>query len=123
MEAIIGKVTQIQGVFLAKDTTGNVVELKSGDVITKGMVVFGLKTNPSDAHIEIMMTNDNITVALNGTQKQLFDSSVVESTNDNEESIAKENAIAAIESGIYTQDDKSDEEDDNSDVPDETAAG
>ena len=40
MKIIIGRVTEIEGIFFAEDAKGNVIELHKGDAVMNDMLVF-----------------------------------------------------------------------------------
>lgn len=85
MKEIIGTVTNIQeGVFTLKTPNGKTKSLLKGDVILKGEVVFGEAINTDLSTIQISL-NDEREITLNGTQEQLFDSSLLASNFENEE--------------------------------------
>ncbi len=77
MEASIGVVNDLEGKFYAKESSGNVIELKDGDVIQKDMIVYGDKNNNVLSHIDIVMNNGSQNITLSGINEQSFDSSLV----------------------------------------------
>ncbi|MBD3842557.1 MAG: cadherin-like domain-containing protein, partial [Campylobacterales bacterium] len=99
MNATVGKVQSIEGKFFAK-IGSETIELKVGDFIVEGMIVFGDKNNLPSAHIEIV-SNENEMIVLEGAQIQLFDSSVV-GTFDSEDGIQPDNVMALLDKELYS---------------------
>lgn len=121
----IGTVQDIEGKFFAKDTNGNIIELHKGDIITQDMLVFGDKSNPASAKIEVLVSDYIVTI--NGSQEQLFDSYTVATEDFNiEEALAQNSVNEALDTSLYTDDVPSEENkaDDEIVLPDDaTAAG
>ncbi|MEJ2372526.1 MAG: hypothetical protein P8Y16_01755, partial [Sulfurimonas sp.] len=103
MNVAVGKVQSIEGKFFAK-IGSEVVELKAGDSIVEGMIVFGDKNNPPSAHIEVS-TIDNQLISIAQGETQLFDSSLV-ATFENEGGISPKNVMALLDSNIYSDKDE-----------------
>ena len=107
MDAMIGKVQGLEGKFFARDTEGNVVELHNGDTISENMTVFGDKSNPSSAYINIVMIDTDQKIVIAGNSEQTFDSSLnntedVETAGAEDESILDEETAAGEEDGQTT---------------------
>jgi len=126
MATIIGQVQNIDGKFFTKNQDGQITELHLGDVITKDMLVFGDKANPSNAKLQVLMSDENYIVTINGSQEQLFDSYTVDSDDVNiEEALAQSSIDTALTQDIDSL--LNDDDNTNPDdivLPDEaTAAG
>ena len=104
MATIIGTVKDLDGKFFAKDTDGNVVELKEGDVITEGMVVFGDKGNLESDAINIAMENGVEDIMLSGLEEQLFDSSLTDDSNF-DDALALDSVNDALNGDLYADED------------------
>ncbi|MBU4025024.1 hypothetical protein KKF31_07680, partial [bacterium] len=96
MRTIVGKVEAVEGKFFAKDSSGNVIELHLGDMITSDMLVYGDKSNSSSSSIQIALVALGEIINLNGTEQQLFDSSLVADSSESE-GINPENVKIALE--------------------------
>lgn len=80
-----GSIQSIQsGKFFAKDENGNVRELNQGDAIYENDTVYGDNSNASSAKVEILLAGDDV-IVLNQGQKQLIDSSLIETAFGTEE--------------------------------------
>ncbi|RBQ28730.1 Calx-beta domain-containing protein [Aliarcobacter vitoriensis] len=80
-----GKVQSIEnGKFLVKDHNGNIKELKVGDVVFENDTVYGDILNSNSSKIEILLDGNDVIVLMQG-QKQLIDSSLIETAFGNEE--------------------------------------
>ncbi|WP_418178835.1 Calx-beta domain-containing protein [Aliarcobacter lanthieri] len=85
MSTQAGKVQFIEnGKFLVKDKNDNINELKVGDIIFEDDTVYGFDSNSSSAKIEIVLDGNDVIVLSEG-QKQLIDSSLIETAFGNEE--------------------------------------
>ncbi len=104
MAQAIGTVKTLTGKFFAKESSGDVIELKIGDEITQGMIVFGGDENSATSKIDIqIISNDNI-MTLSGTQSQLFDISMIEQQGHTEEiGISTDSINAALDSNMHNQ--------------------
>ena len=126
MNTLVGTVKNLSGKFFAKDTSGNIVELKNGDTISEGVTVFGDKNNPVTASIKIAMSSDNSVISLHGAQQQLFDSSTVQDANTVDDALSKNGVDTSLNSDTYANDNAiSDDKADNKDqvVNGDTSAG
>jgi len=123
MKIIIGRVTEIEGRFFAEDAKGNVIELHKGDAVMNDMLVFGDKSNPKTATINISMLSRDEIFSLDGTQEQLFDISVVDETTESE-GLSPKNVKESIDKSIYSEE-TSDQQNTEVDqgILDETEAG
>ena len=119
MANIIGKVQGLEGKFFAKDTDGNIVELKNGDEISQGMSVFGDKENSSAAHINIVMADTNEMIVVSGAEEQLFDASLY-MNEDMDGALAEESILDAVEMAVLDETEAGEED---LAILDETAAG
>ncbi|WP_418185695.1 Calx-beta domain-containing protein [Aliarcobacter vitoriensis] len=80
-----GKVQSIEnGKFLVKDHNGNIKELKEGDIVFENDTVYGDISNSNSSKIEILLDGNDVIVLMQG-QKQLIDSSLIETAFGNEE--------------------------------------
>lgn len=77
----IGKVSNLTGKFFAKDLDGNIVELKQGDEIVEGMIVYGDSTNNKSDSINITLNNNEV-ISMLSSQEQIFDNSMVSNIED-----------------------------------------
>ena len=84
--AQVGIVKSLEGVFYAKDSSGNIRELSIGDTISENEVVFGDSSNSASAKVEMELSGNDV-IVLNQGQQQLIDSSLNEVTFGNEEVI------------------------------------
>lgn len=80
----IAKVSALQGKFYAKDGNGNIRELKVGDSIAEGEVVFGDKSNSANHKIEVTLNND-VTAQVKASNEQIFDATMSATAHGNEE--------------------------------------
>ncbi|MEA1891611.1 MAG: hypothetical protein U9N33_02735, partial [Campylobacterota bacterium] len=120
MATVIGTVESIEGKFFAKDTDGNIIELKVGDTIFQDMIVFGDQGNSEAAQISIAVPNlDN--VVLYGLQQQTFDSSLIDGLSD-EDGLAVETVDRVLDESLYAEVEAQDAEKEEDDL-EETAAG
>ncbi|MCT7648493.1 hypothetical protein N5V01_08245, partial [Aliarcobacter butzleri] len=90
--AQVGIVKSLEGVFYAKDSSGNIRELSIGDTISENEVVFGDSSNSASAKVEMELSGNDV-IVLNQGQQQLIDSSLNEVTFGNEEVIFTKNDI------------------------------
>ncbi|MBD3796017.1 MAG: hypothetical protein IE881_08860, partial [Epsilonproteobacteria bacterium] len=120
MNATVGKVQSIEGKFFAK-IGSETIELKVGDSIVEGMIVFGDKNNLPSAHIEIV-TDENEMIVLNGQQIQLFDASLV-ATFENEDGIQPDNVMALLDKELYSDQSEQAEKEDDAILIEKTEAG
>ena len=122
MATVIATVKGLEGKFFAKDAQGNIKELKYGDSITSDMLVYGDKNNPISASIEISMIGSNEKIIINATSEQLFDSSLIDASSE-EEGLAN-SSLKTLEENLYADEDATDKEE-NEDLAllDDTAAG
>ncbi|MFA9373393.1 MAG: immunoglobulin-like domain-containing protein, partial [Poseidonibacter sp.] len=85
MATIAGSIKSLSnGIFSAKDENGNIRILKVGDVIYENDTVFGSSSNSSSSQIEIELSGNDVIVLSEG-QKQLIDSSLIETAFGTEE--------------------------------------
>ena len=112
---IIGKVADIEGVFLSKSLDGKVRELHSGDPVYAYDFVYPKTHNPSFS-ISIDLLNSKTPLVLNGESEALFDSAAAGNIESFDSGIAP--AAAAALAASSTDDGKEKEGD-----IDETAAG
>lgn len=122
MSVSVGTVQSLNGKFFAKDSSGNITELKSGDTITQGMTVFGDKNNPSSASIDIAMDADKNVISLSGEQEQLFDASTVQDVSVFDDALASDSIENILNSDLYAPDDVTTDNKDKT-ADDETTAG
>jgi len=109
MATVIGTVKSLDGKFFSKDENGNITELHTGDVITKGMIVFGDENNLASASIEIAMEDGSDNILLSGTDEQLFDGSLLDDLNL-EEGLASETLDDLLDEGSFDETASGDEE-------------
>ncbi len=115
-KAIIGRVTELDGVFLSKSLDGKVRELHVGDPIYAYDFVYPKTHNPSFS-ITIDLFNSQTPLVLNGESEALFDTSVAGNVDDFDTVIPPE-AAAAVAAAATGESGKEKEMD-----IDETAAG
>ncbi|MDY3200668.1 MAG: Calx-beta domain-containing protein, partial [Arcobacter sp.] len=85
MATIAGSVKSLSsGIFHAKDENGNIRVLQEGDTIYENDTVFGDNGNSSSSKIEILLSGNDVIVLSEG-QKQLIDSSLIETAFGTEE--------------------------------------
>ena len=85
MATIAGSVKSLStGVFNVKDENGNVRALKVGDEIYENDTVYGENGNTSSSQVEIQLSGNDV-IVLNAGQKQLIDSSLIETAFGTEE--------------------------------------
>ena len=85
MATVAGSIKSISnGIFNVKDENGNVRALNVGDEIHENDTVYGENGNSSSSQIEIQLSGDDI-IVLNAGQKQLIDSSLIETAFGTEE--------------------------------------
>ena len=85
MATIAGSVKSLStGVFNVKDENGNVRALKVGDEIYENDTVYGENGNSSSSQVEIQLSGNDV-IVLNAGQKQLIDSSLIETAFGTEE--------------------------------------
>lgn len=116
------------GKFYLKDYSGNVKELNIGDAILENQIIFGDSSNSSSSKVEILLSSNDVVVLSQG-QKQLIDSSLIETAFGTEELFfTRENLDKTLDSYNSNSDVVSDLRDAefNSDVQkilEESAAG
>ena len=85
MATIAGSVKSLSsGIFHAKDENGNIRVLQEGDTIYENDTVYGDNGNSSSSKIEILLSGNDVIVLSEG-QKQLIDSSLIETAFGTEE--------------------------------------
>jgi hypothetical protein len=121
MANIIATVKSIDGKFFAKDAEGVTVELKEGDPIYEGMVVFGDASNAAASKIELSREDGLDDIVLLADQEQSFDASLTEESSvedaiftDSMDALLDD--TAALDEEIYSdeevvEEEKFDEED------------
>jgi len=126
MANIIANVASLEGKFFTKDLDGNIHELKEGDSITKGMLVFGDANNLDSAQIAITPTDGSKDILLMANQEQAFDDSLSEDINyedalfsDSVNDVLSE--ARAFDETLYSDEDVSDQEENTEE--EETEAG
>jgi hypothetical protein len=93
MANVIATIGETNGKFYAKDTQGNIRELKSGDEIYSGETIVPDASNSSDAAIAILTTDGAQTIILNPTQEQLLDETLLNNGLNNEELVLEPNSL------------------------------
>jgi hypothetical protein len=91
----IGKVSNLTGKFFAKDLDGNIVELKQGDEIVEGMIVYGDSANNKSDSINITLNNNEV-ISMLSSQEQIFDNSMVSNIDDVSEDILNAESFDAF---------------------------
>ena len=100
-----GSIQSIQsGKFFAKDENGNVRELNQGDAIYENDTVYGDNSNASSAKVEILLAGEDV-IVLNQGQKQLIDSSLIETAFGTEELYFTREALEQKIDGYNAQED------------------
>lgn len=85
MATIAGTVQSLaNGIFNAKDESGNIRTLKVGDTIYENDTIYGDNKNSSSSKIEVLLSGNDVIVLSEG-QKQLIDSSLIETAFGTEE--------------------------------------
>ncbi|MFY9089841.1 beta strand repeat-containing protein [Arcobacter aquimarinus] len=85
MATIAGTVQSLaNGTFHAKDENGNIRTLKEGDTIYENDTIYGDDKNSSSSKIEVLLSGNDVIVLSEG-QKQLIDSSLIETAFGTEE--------------------------------------
>ncbi|WP_321779002.1 cadherin-like domain-containing protein [Sulfurimonas sp.] len=121
MSAKILMINGSQSKFFTKDAQGNITELKEGDTIDENAIVYGDKSNPSSASIEIAMNNGAGNVVLSGAQEQLFDKSMTDEPSM--EGGLADKSLKELDDELYAKDEESDTKEEDLGILDETAAG
>uniref|UniRef100_UPI003D131D1B beta strand repeat-containing protein n=1 Tax=Sulfurimonas sp. TaxID=2022749 RepID=UPI003D131D1B len=120
MNVAVGKVQSIEGKFFAK-IGSDVIELKVGDSIVEGMIVFGDKNNPPSARIEVV-TEQNGFIVIEQGQSQLFDSSLI-ATFEDEGGIAPKSVVSLLDRDLYSDKTEQTNKEDDSVLIEKTEAG
>ena len=85
MATVAGTINDLSnGVFHAKDENGNIRVLKVGDTIYENDTIYGDDTNSSSSKVEILLSGNDVIVLSEG-EKQLIDSSLIETAFGTEE--------------------------------------
>mgnify|MGYP003447989510 CR=1 FL=1 len=85
MATVAGTINNLSnGVFHVKDENGNDRILKVGDTIYENDTIYGDNGNSSSSKIEIQLSGNDV-IVLNEGQKQLIDSSLIETAFGKEE--------------------------------------
>ncbi len=85
MATVAGTINNLSnGVFHVKDENGNDRVLKVGDTIYENDTVYGDSGNTSSSKVEILLSGSDVIVLSEG-QKQLIDSSLIETAFGTEE--------------------------------------
>lgn len=85
MATVAGSIKSLSnGVFHAKDENGNIRVLKEGDLVYENDTIYGDNGNSSSSKIEIQLSGNDV-IVLNEGQKQLIDSSLIETAFGKEE--------------------------------------
>ncbi|MDD2781762.1 hypothetical protein, partial [Sulfuricurvum sp.] len=127
MARVIGYVKSLEhGTFFVKDAKGNIHQLKAGEAIHEGELVYGAKSNPNNAQIVIDVTLQgagDLVIAGNGALN--FDTSLLKGIFSHEDAVVYVNSVKealALAGGNVTNV-ETDLRDGQTAGEDETAAG
>lgn len=95
MARVIGYVKSLEhGNFFVKDAKGNIHQLKAGEAIHEGELVYGSKSNPSNAQIIIDVTLQgagDLVIAGNGALN--FDTSLLKGIFSHDDAVVYVNSV------------------------------